>query len=124
MFAAESRRKALVEAMLDFNPDLTIKGASNKTALDYAEGDDEISSLIRERGGLSLSHAFQSIPGCLPFHFRVVHRSFIRQPCKDVALIPYHILGFVPGRKPSRVRRRCGCFCPDGGESGFALYYY
>ena len=84
MFAAESRRKALVEAMLNFNPDLTIKGASDKTALDFAKGDDDISSLIRERGGLSLSlslslspsllsltHAFQSIPGCLPFHLRM-----------------------------------------------------
>ena len=68
MFAAESRRKALVEAMLNFNPDLTIKGDGDMTALDYAEGDDEISSLIRERGGLSLSLSL-SLISISPFGF-------------------------------------------------------
>merc|ERR1712070_1011623 len=68
MFAAQGRRKALVEAMLNFNPDLTSKNRRDKTALDYAKGDDDISSLIRERGGPS-THSRVSIQGDFLFTF-------------------------------------------------------
>ena len=100
MLAAESRRKALVEAMLDFNPDLTSKNRRDKTALDYAKGDDEISSLIRERGGPS-THSRVSIDSReIAFSLSDVHRSFIRQPCKAIILIPYHAPGSVPVTRP------------------------